>query len=294
MANRTPPADLPTPLSLDQLAEVLPAPDRAALDGLLTEEARAAFAAQGAEIASSKVLVDATRIFSLAHAFLASASAGQQAALVGFSPEFLALAVDAARRLRDLSAGTGTGASAEAATFAEREAKLRTASSRALGLRDQAQTVLIGLVGPASEARARVKKSVGTADTSENLAAGLERLAALGRELLADKKGAPAAVARLRKITPAYFDKLDEAARELRDVAAACSAPARTRPAQGELDLLDGLNLYFILEISRAFESAHELDPTIPRLLPIATRRLFSRPGPGKEPKAPQPVPPSS
>ncbi|WP_437326816.1 hypothetical protein [Sorangium sp. So ce381] len=47
--------------------------------------------------------------------------------------------------------------------------------------------------------------------------------------------------------------------------------------ARGDLDRADGINLILLEQIVRVFERANEQDPTIPRLVPIATRRLFSR-----------------
>ena len=45
---------------------------------------------------------------------------------------------------------------------------------------------------------------------------------------------------------------------------------------QGALDAEDGANLLLLGHIVQVFEAAHDLDPTIPRLVPIATRRLLA------------------
>ena len=60
------------------------------------------------------------------------------------------------------------------------------------------------------------------------------------------------------------------------------ASPKHERPSdeqrrQAELDWLDGVNLQVLDEVVHAFEAAHDLDPSIPRLAPIATRWLSSK-----------------
>lgn len=53
---------------------------------------------------------------------------------------------------------------------------------------------------------------------------------------------------------------------------------ARTGGAvsQAEIDLQDGICLAYLERIMRVWNRAHELDPAIPQLVPLATRRIFS------------------
>ncbi|WP_437647195.1 hypothetical protein [Sorangium sp. So ce362] len=57
----------------------------------------------------------------------------------------------------------------------------------------------------------------------------------------------------------------------------AAARPAGQKVTSGDLDRTDGINLSLLEPIVRVLERANEQDPTIPRLVPIATRRLFSR-----------------
>ena len=71
-----------------------------------------------------------------------------------------------------------------------------------------------------------------------------------------------------RGFTPAALSKASKAANV---------RPAGQKVTQGDLDRSDGVNIHLLTLIIRAFENGHEQDPTIPRLVPIATRRLFTR-----------------
>jgi hypothetical protein len=70
------------------------------------------------------------------------------------------------------------------------------------------------------------------------------------------------------------LDHASEAVRGSEAKARRRSAVARVTQAQ--LDRQDGINIVLLGQIIRSFEHAHDRDPTIPRLVPIATRRLFS------------------
>src|SRR5690606_33251742 len=75
-----------------------------------------------------------------------------------------------------------------------------------------------------------------------------------------------------------YVERLQGAAEALTQAAKAAAArPAGQKVTSGDLDRADGINLILLEQIVRVFERANEQDPTIPRLVPIATRRLFSR-----------------
>ena len=46
--------------------------------------------------------------------------------------------------------------------------------------------------------------------------------------------------------------------------------------SQAEIDLQDGVCLAYLERVMRVWNRAHEHDPAILQLLPIATRRIFS------------------
>jgi len=70
---------------------------------------------------------------------------------------------------------------------------------------------------------------------------------------------------------------LKAAAKKVRETAGRELRTVNPKATQANLDLHDGINVVILGQIIRAFERAHDLDPTIPRLVPISTRRLFNR-----------------
>lgn len=171
---------------------------------------------------------------------------------------------------------TRSGQSSTTRDGREREAK--EAFDGALLLRDQALPLLRAVVAGDHDLSAEVESAVGTADSPENLAAATKRLASVGERVLGMKRGPFTARARLMQLDTEYLDKLSAAATRLEG--AAEKARARSgglRVTQGALDREDGANLRILGHIIDVFEAAHDLDPTIPRLAPIATRRLLGR-----------------
>ena len=88
-----------------------------------------------------------------------------------------------------------------------------------------------------------------------------------------------------------FADELAQASERVRAAdEASLNRPAETALSQGELDYLDGMCLTLLGQLIRAFDSGHAIDPRIPRLPPIATRRVFQR----NRRAAPSPTNPSS
>ncbi|HRI50071.1 MAG TPA: hypothetical protein PLW65_07790, partial [Pseudomonadota bacterium] len=85
---------------------------------------------------------------------------------------------------------------------------------------------------------------------------------------------------------------LHRAAEALRHAEAAVqNRPQTARVSQVQLDRQDGLCLLLLDRLMRAFERGHDLDPTIPRLLPLATRSVIGRPGRGPKNTPPDSLP---
>ncbi len=269
--------------SLEALAHDLGRPDPALLDAILDVYTREGFIALGAQIESERVLADTTRIYSHAHDAWAAATPGQRDSLVGFSPELLAVGVDRALALK-IAFDSAAGEHSSEETLSDPEAiGARVHYDRALLLREQAKTVLRTIASRNETLRLHVESLVGHGDDAESLATSLDHMAELCDEFL-DHDGDPLSTrVRLARLTRDYVQRLVTAARDVRESAAAVRAspkykrPSDERRRQAELDWLDGVNLHVLGEVVHAFEAAHDLDPSIPRLAPIATRRLLSR-----------------
>ncbi|WP_437734211.1 hypothetical protein [Sorangium sp. So ce1335] len=267
--------NLPT---LESLADRLGKPEPGLLEALLDGTSESQLVERGRQIASSRVLTDVRRLYATAHACWSSASKDKREKLRGFSPELLALAVEQALALERLLDAHESAGQKRDATRATKDAALRETLSRALLLRDQAYEVLRGVGGSGKEAREGLAQAVGTAEDPAALARGLTQLAALGKRYLAQKKGPLAVRARLMRLDQDYVERLEETAREVAQAAKTAAArPAGQKVTAGDLDRADGINLILLEQIVRVFERANEQDPAIPRLVPIATRRLFSR-----------------
>ena len=267
--------------SLEQLCALLGAGDTALLEAVLDVYSREAFTALGAQIDSDRVIADTTRIYSHAYDVWTGATARQRDALVGFSPELLSVAVDRAYALYLLYDRLAGDASSETTLTDPKQINARAAYNHAANLRDQARTVLRTIASRNERLRLHVESLVGEGNDSESMARSLEQLAELADEFLSHDGDSLSQRVRLARLTPEYVQKLQSTATYVRDTAARAQAALVHVPAPDErlleLEFLDGVNLHILGEVVHAFESAHELDASIPRLSPIATRRLLSK-----------------
>ncbi len=264
--------------TLPSLAEVLGKPDSGLLEAFLEGSTEAERVEKGQEIATPRLLIDDRRLYSMAYDVWASATPEQKNHLRGFSAELLSLAVHHAIELEALlAAHEGRGVHVDIST-ATREVSAQQAFKAGLTVRDQAVIVLRGVAGQNGALRTEIDTAVGTATPPENLAVGLTQLAGIGKRFLGHKKDAIATRARLVRLDEAYVATLIAAAAAIRSTKLDASArSAGKKVTQGSLDKKDG-EAYFLLEaIIDAFEKAHDIDPTIPRLVPISMRRHFGK-----------------
>lgn len=263
-------------LSLDDLHAKLGAPDEAHRKAIVDEETREEFIALGVQIASRHILSDAPRIYGVAYEFLRTATAAQRASL-DVSLDLIAVGVHLTIQLRDLTNKVRKTDDAGEAALRAAEREAASAFAAGLGLRTRTVRLLKGIAGRSPELRARVDDCTGTAETAEALAQGLEAQAELMRELLAQKKEDIAVRAKLYCMDEERAVKLDDAAEAIRKTAAAADARSVLKVRQLEIDFLDGVNIHVLGEVINAFEGAHDMDASIPRLVPIAARRLLGK-----------------
>jgi hypothetical protein len=269
-----------TPIAhtLQSLAKALGTPDPALLPALLEGATDADLVALGRTITTPRLLTDDRRLYSIAYDVYTQATADQKNHLRGFSLELLGLAVHHAIELETLLAEhEGRAAHIEIST-ASRDASAQEAFAAGLTLRDQAKTVLDGVAGKNTPLLTEIGESVGTAESAERLALGLTQLAAIGQRFLGHKKDALATRAKLMRLDAAYVDAITAAAAAVRGTSVAASAKSSGKKAtQGPLDRKDAEAFHLLEAIIDAFEKAHDIDPTIPRLVPISMRRHFGK-----------------
>jgi hypothetical protein len=265
---------------LEILAASVGKPDRSLLDALLEGTSDAELVKIGRTIRTERILVDTARIYASAWSWWKEASKEERAMLRGASEELLVLAIHQALELERLRALREGAVAAEETSRAvlEREAELAVATG--LALRDQAYDAMRDAAGQDVKHRTEVAMAVGTAENEEALALGLEALARVLNDWLQPKKGDSALGVRLSlaNLDKDYATALHAAALRVRTTAAKVGSIApNSKVTQGDLDRADGINVLLLGQLIRAFDGAHNINPTVPRLVPISTRRLFSR-----------------
>jgi hypothetical protein len=263
--------------ALASLSKEIGKPDMKLLAGLLAGMTPAQLVAIGRTIDTRRIIKDAIRIYGEAWAWWKGASKAERAGVKGLSLPLLAIAVHMALELEKFRASLEDAGATEGADRAEKDSKAETVSSEAIHLRDQAADALRDAAAQDTGLRDAAKLAVGTAETPDALARGLGNLAKLLRDWLGRDDADLAARLELASLDAEYADELDAAAKGVRKAHAARTTGARAQLAQGELDRQDGISVLLLGQILRAFDSAHTRNPTVPKLVPISTRRLFSR-----------------
>ena len=276
--------------TLPSLAEALGTPDPDLLEALLEGSTEAERVTLGQEIATPRLLTDDRRLYSLAYDVWTSATPEHKNRLRGVSAELLSVAVPHAIELEALLAqheGRGVHVNISSAS---RDASAQQAYKAGIAIRDQAEVVLRGVAGKNTALLTEIGEAVGTAASPETLAVGLSHLAAIGARFLSHKKDAVATRTKLMRLDLPYVTAISDAAVAIRTTKLEASARSSGKKVtQGSLDKKDG-EAYFLLEaIIDAFEKAHDIDPTIPRLVPISMRRHFGK----HTRKAPAPAAPA-
>lgn len=278
--------------TLDELRARLGAPSTATVAAMTPASARERYIARGRQIRSSHIVTDTARLYAYACAYWQDATPEARASLIGVSEELLRLAVDRAVALRDAGVGREGATHEENAAFEARQSEASAAFARGAGLRDQARAALRTVTAPDPALRKALRVAEGTElSGAEALAASLERIAAFATELFARGDEALSTRLALAGLTPAYFATLTAAGVKVRDTARLADVKRSAKKlSQAEIDHLDGLNLELLGHIMAAFEAAHGLDPAVPLLAPIATRRMYVRgnkPQPSDAPEEP-------
>jgi hypothetical protein len=267
----------PKTYTLEKIQKELGAPTELQAKANAPTEPESELTERGRQIASERILTDMERLYGLAYTFWVGATEAQKDALIGFSEGVLRYAVDQALALRGLTSHTSEAGFLDEAELKRRRDAAAMAFSEGITLRDKARNVL-KKVAPDEATKQTIEDAVGTAENDESLRAGLDRLAAIGAGLL--KTTDEVAKTRLQdaRFTEEFPKKLAVAAEKISATSKDAAARSTIKKAsQGEIDLLDGVNLALLREIVITFEDAHESDPSVPRLLPIATRRLIGK-----------------
>jgi hypothetical protein len=263
--------------ALAALSKEVGKPNMTLLAGLVAGMTPAQLVAIGRTIDTKRIVKDTTRVYGQAWAWWQGAGAAERAGVKGLSLPLLGIAVHMALELEKFRASVEDAGATESADRAEKDSKAEAVSSAAIHLRDQAADALRDAAAQDTGLRDAAKAAVGTAESPDALARGLENLGKLLRDWLGRDDADLASRLELGSLDADYADELDAAAKEVRKAHGERTTGARSQLAQGELDRQDGISVLLLGQILRAFDSAHTRNPTVPKLVPISTRRLFSR-----------------
>lgn len=242
------------------------------LEGTSNEE----LIAVGASIATARILTDAVRLYDNAFEFLEGASPAQKKSIRGFSSTLLCVAVHHADFLRKLQAETAEASQENATARVVGDEQVQSTASAALKLRDQAYQALRDVAVGRAPQRKQVEEAFGVADPPEKLATGLGAMAKVLVGWLDSDDAALKTRLQVANLDKAYATELVDAALAVRGTVAAAAKRTSPKGMQAALDREDGIQIRLLGQMIRAFEGAHERDATIPRLVPISTRRLFN------------------
>lgn len=264
---------------LETLASAAGKPDTSLLEAIVADASDEDLIAVGRTIDTRRIIVDTSRLYGEAWSFWSGASPELRKLVRGVSKELLALAIHQALHLERMRDARSDASAESATTRAAVEKEAEEAFRAGITLRDQAYDAMRGATGLNEALRSALDATVGTAETSEGLAQGLSGLAKLLEGWLTNKKQ-PALVKRLAlaSLDKEYAEELAAAAKlvQATDVKAGKKAPA-LKVTQAELDREDGVAILLLGQIIRAFEAGHTRNASVPRLVPISTRRLFNR-----------------
>jgi len=273
---------------LGVLATEVGPPNPALLTAILAGTSDADLIEVGRTIATERVIVDTARLYRLCWTWWKQAAPEYKKLIRGASEPLMVLAVHQALNLEKTRQQRNGKSSTQSVAQAGLDKATSDAADTALKLRDQAHRAMRDAAGLSDSHRDEADEAVGTAETVDALATGLESLSDLLDKWLNSGDKVLEARLMLASLDADYASELAAAAKHLRtSKAQAGQKQAETKVTQGALDREDGVNVLLLGQIIRAFDAAHDINPIVPRLVPISTRRLFNRSSRKKKSEAP-------
>lgn len=261
----------------EALTQAVPEPSAAQVAMFAIRTPPAALIERGAHIRSEKIRTDMVRLCGTAAEFYPHATAAQRKLLLGFSSALLSVTVYSGVKLGGLLEKRGS-------TLGNREGNLAADTTKAtlvyregMSERDRLATALETAVNGEPTLESRVESARARVTDHATLSTSLLALVKVGHDLLLDKASPAGQQLAEGGLTQTDLDELTALAARVKS-SGATAGGARTQGAmsQAALDLQDGICLEYLERTMKIWNGAHERDPSIPQLLPIATRSLFS------------------
>jgi hypothetical protein len=261
----------------EALVKAVPEPTPAQLALYAIRTAPAALIERGTHIRSEKIRTDMVRLGGIAAEFYPTATPAQRRLLLGFSSSLLSVTVHAGVKLGGLLERRGSTVGDREANLAADTATAETVYREGMEERDRLATALETAVEGDATLETRVDSARDRVEDHRSLNTSLLALVKLGRELLDDKASHVGQQLADGGLTAAELDEARALADRVKATGASVTG-ARTQGSvsQADLDLQDGVCLAYLERMMKIWNGAHERDPSIPQLQPIATRRLFA------------------
>ena len=261
----------------EALALLVPAPTPAQLAMFAIRTPPAALVERGSHIRSEKIRTDMVRLCGIAAEFYPHATEAQRKLLLGFSSALLGVTVYAGIKLGDMLEHRGSTVGHREGNLAADATTAATLYKEGMSERERLTTALETVVNGDPTLESRVESAHGRVTDHATLSTSLLALVKVGRDLLSDKASPAGQQLAEGELTTAGLDELAAlAARVKANGAIAGGARTQGPVSQAALDLQDGICLEYLERMMKIWNGAHQRDPSIPQLFPIATRPLFS------------------
>lgn len=247
------------------------------LEAIVAGTTNDALVKKGGEIGTPRILVDGLRLYGEALDFFDRATPEQKKTLRGVSPALVCVAIHHLDHLRQVEADHAGEAKGKSTARNVGDEEVARASTAVTVLRDQAYSAMKSAAGGDTALVAALDDAYEKVDPPAKLAIGVEDMAALLRKWLKSDNAGVKLRLQAANLDGEYADELSEAALDLQKALAGTPSKAGNKASQHALDREDGVQILLLGQIIRAFENGHDRDATIPRLVPIATRRLFNK-----------------
>ena len=235
------PAEPSTATALLALAASVGPPNPALLAAVVASTDDAALIEEGRRIDTRRILDDAVRLYPMASRFFHNASDADKASVLIAAP-YVAIAVHAAVDLQRLREQHREHEAADATARHVLDGDAARSFDTGIARRDQLHDALQAAAGQISRLKDQLAGQVGTAETGEALANGLEALVFVARRWLQQGDAALLGRLALRSIDEGYLSAIAKLAQEVRTAdSTARVRPGQARVTQPKLDRADGL-----------------------------------------------------
>ncbi len=258
-----------------KLLSLVPKPSQEDLADHAVHTPVADLVADGACIRSDRILKDVLRWTGTVHDFWEESAQEVREQVVGYDPGLLRVLVWEGAKLRDMLETFTHAKDDAAASQAVAASMARQIKTQASGTREQLRAALQSAARQDAKVLPRILSAYGTAGSLKDLADSIHALAQVARSLLGDDS---AFASKLRKghVTEEKLKAVEAISQQVRSLGEKTTGgQTRTSVTQAQLDVQDGTCLELMEVLMDLLNSSHEINPAIPRLVPLATRSYF-------------------